>query len=64
MRDQNAVQVVLGLADRVQAGRDFFAAQPSVNDDACALGGNEGGVAGTAARENADLDDNRPSLPY
>jgi hypothetical protein len=64
MRDQNGIQVLHRLADRVQAGRGFFTAQPGVNEDARPLGGNEGGVAGTAARENADLDDDRPFLSY
>jgi len=64
VRDDNAVQAVLGLANRIQAEDEFFAAQTGVDDNACTCGGNEGGVAGTAARENANLNDARPLKVY
>lgn len=55
MRDEYAVEIVFAFTDRVETCDEFFAAQASVDEDARAFGGNECGVAGTTARENADL---------
>src|SRR5208283_670362 len=55
MRDQDAVQVLFAFTDGVEAGDEFFAAQAGIDKDARVFGGNECGVAGTTARENADL---------
>lgn len=57
VRDQDAVEVVLALADRAEPRADLFPAQPGVDEEARAFSGNEGGIAGAAAGQNADLDD-------
>jgi len=56
VRDQDAVEVFFAFADGIEAGDEFFAAEAGIDEDTRAFGGNERGVAGTAARENADLD--------
>jgi hypothetical protein len=56
VRDEDAVQVFFAFANGIEAGDEFFTAEAGIDKDAGAFGGNECGVAGTAARENANLD--------
>ena len=55
VRDEDAVEILFAFADGIEAGEEFFTAQAGVDENAGAFGGNECGVAGTAARENADF---------
>jgi hypothetical protein len=62
VRDQDGVQSGQILTDSGQAFRDFAAAQAGIDENARAIRGYQNRVAGTAAREDADLDDLEP--PY
>jgi hypothetical protein len=57
VRDQDGVEVVLAFADPLQTGRNLLPAQPGVDEETRAFGGNEGGIARAAAGQNTDLDD-------
>jgi hypothetical protein len=57
VRHEDAVESVLALADRAEPRADLFPAEPGVDEETRAIGGNEGGIAGAAAGQYADLDD-------
>lgn len=57
VRDQNGIQRADIFADSRQALGDFAAAEPSINEYARPVCRDERGVAGTAARKNANFND-------
>ena len=59
VRDEDAVEVVLAFPNGGEAGGDLLAAESGIDQKARPGGGDEGRVAGTAAGEDADLDDSR-----
>jgi len=62
VRDQDGVQSGQIFTYRCQALADFAAAQAGIHQNARAIRGYQHRVAGTAAREDADLDDWEVSL--
>jgi len=60
VRDQDRVELFGVLVDGCQPRNDIALAQPGVDQDARLFGANEGGVSGTTAGENADLDYSAP----
>jgi len=58
--NEDGVEACGFFADDGEAGEGFAAAKAGVDKDACASGVNEGGVAGTAAGQDADLNDGGP----
>ena len=57
--DQDGVDGGEVLADGGQPPGEFPHAQPGVHQNARVFGGQQGGVAGTAAGQHAELDDGR-----
>ena len=55
--DQDGVDAVQGFADRGQALAQLQHAEAGVHQDARIFGGQQGGIAGTAAGQHAELDD-------
>jgi hypothetical protein len=62
MCHQNGIQCADVFADQSQPARDLAPAQPSVHQDARAVGGDKSRIARTAAGENADFDDGSESF--
>ncbi len=55
--DQHGIERVDVFADSGQALGNLAAAEAGIDQDAGAVCGNERGITGAAARENANLDD-------
>jgi hypothetical protein len=60
--DQDGVERGDVFADGCQTFGDFAAAETGIDQDTGAVRGEEGGITGTAAGENANFDD--ASSPY
>ena len=57
VRDENRVDLIGTLADRLQPGEGFFPAEACVDEDARAFRADEGAVAGARAGQHAELYD-------
>jgi hypothetical protein len=57
MRDEDRVQFLRIFADVGDTQEGLTAAEPCVDEDAGAAGGDINGIAGTAAGQGADLND-------
>jgi hypothetical protein len=60
VRDQDRIQLFGVFIDEGQAGQNVAPAQPGVDEDARFFGADKGGIAGTAAGENANLNYDGP----
>ena len=60
VRDQDGVDVFEVFADRGQAFAELLHAEPGVDQDARIFGGQQRGVARTAARQHTELYDGPP----
>jgi len=62
--DQDSIDILDILADLRQTFSDLAAAEPSIDENAGAVGRHKSGIAGTAAREDTDLKDGKLRLLF
>jgi len=62
VRDQDGRERFRGDADGVEPLESFLAGKSGVDEDAGALGGNQGGVAGTRRGQNREFEDGEELL--
>src|SRR6185437_177455 len=56
--DEHPIELLGGAADELHAPQQFLSAEPGVEQEAGARGGQDGGVSATAAAENREGDQN------
>ncbi len=63
VRDENRVDALEILADRLQPFRQLLHAEAGVDQDARVFGSQKCGISGTAARQHTELNDTRLPNP-